>query len=56
MWGMWHAWGRKEMCIVLSGKPEGNGTVTLKWVINKQDNTVQTRFWWLEKGTSGGLS
>jgi len=53
---MWHAWGRKEICIVLSEKPEGDERVTLKWVVNKQDNTVWIRFWWLEKGTSGGLS
>jgi hypothetical protein len=44
-----------EMCIVLSGKPEGDGRITLKWVINKQDNTVQTGFWWLKIRTSGGL-
>jgi hypothetical protein len=32
---MWHTWGRKEMRIILSGKPEGDGRVTLNWVIKK---------------------
>jgi hypothetical protein len=50
---MWHAWGRKEMCIILSGKPEGDGMMTL--VINKQDNTGHTEFGWLKRGTGGGL-
>jgi hypothetical protein len=52
---MWQAWGRKEMHIVLSGKPEGDGKVTLNSVINEQDETGHTGFWWLKIGLSGGL-
>jgi hypothetical protein len=52
---MWYAWGRKEMCIVLSGKPDGDGRITLIWVMRKQDNTGQTGFRWLKIGTGCGL-
>jgi hypothetical protein len=52
---MWHAWGRKEMRIVLSGKPEGDGKITLNWVINKQNDTGHIGFWQLKIGPSGGL-
>jgi len=55
MWGMWHAWGRKEMHIVLSGKPEGDGRITLNWIIRKEDNTGHNGFRWLKIGTGGGL-
>jgi len=47
--------GRKEMCIVLSGKPEGHGRITVNWVIRKEDNTGQNEFRWLKIQNSGGL-
>jgi hypothetical protein len=43
------------MRIVLTGKPEGEGRISLNWVINKQANTGQTGFWWLKMGTGGGF-
>lgn len=55
MWGTWHAWGRKEMHIVMSGKPVGDARITLNSVINKQGNTGHPGFWWLKIGLSGGL-
>jgi len=36
MLGMRHAWGRKEMPIELSGKPEGDWGIILNWVIKTE--------------------
>jgi hypothetical protein len=53
----------RNVCKILVGKREGksylqdtgvDGSMMLKWILNKQDRGVWTGFIWLRIGTSGG--